>query len=112
LEEGPMVRINATDTEKAPVVFLAKSRENRKGRVLALINTTQKEQQVKLPDLAGMLGKPASAWEDLTPDMIPLKLEPSLDFALAPYRMRLLYNPKGEPLVVEQPQPEEDEPET
>jgi starch synthase (maltosyl-transferring) len=112
LEEGPMVRIKPADPDKAPVVFLVKSREDRKGRVLAVINTTEKEQQVKLPDLAGMLGKPASAWEDLTPDMIPLKLEPSLDFALAPYRMRLLYNPKGEPLVVEQPQPEEDEPET
>jgi starch synthase (maltosyl-transferring) len=107
LEEGPMVRFNPAETEKAPVVFLAKSREDRKGRVLAVINTTKKEQQVELPDLAALLGKPSSAWEDLTPDMIPLKVTPSLDFVLGPHRMRLLYNPKGEPLVVEQLQPEE-----
>lgn len=108
LEEGPMVRVEAAG--KAPVVFLLKSRENRKGRVLALINTTKKEQQVVIPDLAETLGKPASAWEDLTPDMIPLRLKPSLDFSLAPFRMRILYNPKGEPLVVEEPQREGNDP--
>jgi hypothetical protein len=52
------------------------------------------------------LGGPASAWEDLTPDMIPLRLSPSLNFSLAPFRMRLFHNPKGEPLTVEAPQPE------
>ena len=91
------------------MVCLVKSRENLKGRVLAVINTTKKEQQVEIPDLTEMLGKPKSAWEDMTPDMIPLKLSPSLSFDLAPYRMRLFYNPKGEPLAVEQPQPEEDD---
>jgi starch synthase (maltosyl-transferring) len=109
LEEGPMVRYKAAEAGKTPAAFLIKSREEKKGRVLAVINTTDKEQQVKLPDLTEILGEPASSWEDLTPDMIPLRLSPSLDFTLAPYRMRLLYNPKGEPLVVEPPQPEEDE---
>jgi hypothetical protein len=107
-----MARLNATETGKAPVVFLAKSRENRKGRVLAVINTTDKEQQVELPEVAEMLGEPSSAWEDLTPDMIPLRLSPSMNFSLAPFRMRLFHNPKGEPLAVEEPQPEEGEAES
>ncbi len=105
LEEGPMMRVNPPG--KWPVVFLVKSRENRPGRVLAVINTTNKEQPVELPDLAEILGDPASAWKDLTPDMIPLKLSPSLDFALAPSRVRIFYNPKGEPLVLETPEIEE-----
>jgi hypothetical protein len=103
-----MVRLSATETGKAPVVFLVKSRENRKGRVLAVINTTEQEQQVELPDLTEMLGEPASAWEDLTPDMIPLRLSQPLNFSLAPFRLRLFHNPKGEPLAVETPEPEVD----
>jgi hypothetical protein len=106
LEEGPLLRVNGTG--KGPVVMLVKSRESRKGRVLAVINTTKQEQRVEIPDLAEILGKPASAWEDLTPDMIPLRLQPTMDFELAPVRMRLFYNPKGEPLVVERPALEED----
>ena len=102
LEEGPMVRVNADD--KAPVVLLLKSRDFRKGRVLAVINTTNDTQQVEIPDLAEILGKPTTGWEDLTPDMIPLRLTPSLAFSLAPFRLRLLYNPKGEPLAVEPPE--------
>ncbi len=98
LEEGPMVRVKGAD--KGPVVCLLKSREKRQGRVLAVINASKKEQSVEIPDLAAMLGKPASAWEDLTPDMIPIKLKPSLNFTLGPNRMRLFYNPKGEPLAV------------
>ncbi len=105
IEEGPMMRLNPPG--EWPVVFLLKSRENRPGRVLAVINTTNKEQQVEIPDLAENLGGPASARTDLTPDMIPLKLSPSLNFALAPSRMRLFYNPKGEPLVLETPEIEE-----
>jgi starch synthase (maltosyl-transferring) len=108
LEEGPMVRLNATERGKAPEVFLVKSRESRKGRVLAVINTTEQEQQVELPDLTEMLGEPASAWEDLTPDMIPLRLSQPLNFSLAPFRLRLFHNPKGEPLAVETPEPEVD----
>ncbi|MEJ2070181.1 MAG: hypothetical protein P8X58_07210, partial [Syntrophobacterales bacterium] len=107
LKEGPMQRINPPGKE--PVVFLVKSREKRKGRVLVVINTTQEEQQVELADLGDMLGEPAAAWEDLTPDMIPLKLTPSLSFSLTPLRLRLFYNPQGEPLVVEMPELEEDD---
>jgi len=106
LEEGPMTRPKAIG--EVPVAFLVKSRERRLGRVLAVINTTKKEQLVEIPDLADFLGEPVSAWEDLTPDMIPLRLKPSLDFSLAPFRMRIFYNPHGEPLVVEQPEGEED----
>ncbi len=101
LEEGPMVRLEDGGKE-GPVTCLVKSRETGRGRVMAVINTTGTEQQVKLPNLAESLGQPPSAWEDLTPDMIPLRLTPSLEFALAPYRMRLFYNPHGEPL----PEPE------
>lgn len=85
-----------------PVVSLLKSREKRPGRVLAVINTTRQEQPVELSDLTARLGKPASGWQDLTPDMVPLKLEPSLKFSLAPSRLRLLYNPKGKPLSPEE----------
>ena len=101
LEEGPMVRLEDGGKER-PVTCLVKSRKTGRGRVMAVINTTGKEQQVKLPNLAESLGQPPSAWEDLTPDMIPLRLTPSLEFALAPQRARLFYNPQGEPL----PEPE------
>jgi starch synthase (maltosyl-transferring) len=105
--EGPMVRVNPAGEESPlPVVFLAKSRETHKGQVLAIINATGKEQPVELPDLADFLGGPASAWEDLTPDMIPLRIKPGLVFSLAPHRMRILYNPKGEPLAAARPEPD------
>lgn len=107
LEEGPMMRFNPPG--KWPVVFLLKSRYDRKGRVMAVINTTQEEQQVELPELEDILGEPTTAWEDLTPDLIPLKLKPSLKFSLAPLRLRLFYNPQGEPLVVEKPELLEDD---
>ncbi|MFW6113061.1 MAG: alpha-amylase family glycosyl hydrolase [Thermodesulfobacteriota bacterium] len=107
LEEGPIMRLNPAEAE--PVVFLVKFREGRKGRVLAVINTTREEQPVELPELGEILGDPASAWEDLTPDMIPLKLQPSLNFTLAPLRLRIFYNPQGEPVVVERPEFAEDD---
>jgi len=97
LEEGPLGRGNRPPGPW-PVAFLLKSRENRQGRVLAVINATRKEQAVELSDLTALLGKPASGWQDLTPDMVPLKLEPSFKFSLAPSRLRLFFNPKGEPL--------------
>lgn len=108
LEEGPLMRVNSSEGE--PVVFLVKFRDERKGRVLAVINTTREEQPVELPDLGQILGDPPSAWEDLTPDMIPLKLKPSLSFTLAPLRLRLFYNPKGEPVVMEMPEISEGDP--
>jgi len=99
LAEGPLMRVSPPG--ECPVVCLLKSREGRPGRVLAVINTTPEEQEVELPDLAGFLGKPVSAWKDLTPDLVPVKLETSLKFSLAPLRLRLFYNPKGKPLAGE-----------
>lgn len=101
LEEGPQARINP---EGEPVVFLLKSRKEGKGRVLAVINTTSAPQEVTIPDLTEHLGKSMQNWKDLTPDTIPLKLRSPLEFTLPPTRMRLFYNPKGEPLGVEEVQ--------
>lgn len=95
LEEGPMTRVSPPEE---PVVALLKSRLNRPGRVLAVINATREAQRAQLPNLADVLGGPARAWQDLTPDTIPLKLKPAMEFRLAPSRMRLFYNPKGAPL--------------
>ena len=95
LEEGPQTRVNP---KGEPVALLLKSRESRKGRVLAVINTTAEPQEVAIPNLAELLGKPRRAWKDLTPDTIPLKLQDSLEFTLPPARMRLFYNPDGAPL--------------
>ncbi len=95
LEEGPQVRANPA---AEPVVLLLKSREAHPGRVLAVINSTLEDQQVQLTDLKALLGKPMRAWQDLTPDTIPLKLKPEMAFTLAPARIRIFYNPKGAPL--------------
>ncbi|MGQ9687707.1 MAG: alpha-amylase family glycosyl hydrolase [Desulfobaccales bacterium] len=105
LEEGPMMSVRAEG--QGEVVLLLKSRAERSGRVLAVINPSDSVQQVKLTDLTGLLGKPASAWEDMTPDLIPLPLRDGLEFSLAPFRMRLFHNPKGKPL--ELPTLEEEE---
>ena len=99
LEEGPQTRVNP---KGEPVVLLLKSRESRKGRVLAVINTTQKTQEVAIPNLAELLGGPRRGWKDLTPDTIPLKLQDPLEFTLLPSRMRIFYNPDGAPLVLEE----------
>ena len=95
LEEGPQVRVNEPGE---PVAVLLKSRERRQGRVLAAINPTPEDQEVHLPHLAQLLGKPLKACRDLTPDTIPLKLKGDLHFTLPPAGMRLLYNPEGAPL--------------
>ncbi len=99
LEEGPMTRVTP---EGEPVVGLLKSRESHPGRVLAVINATREPQKAKLPDLAASLGEPVRAWQDLTPDTVPLKLKPAMEFTLAPARMRIFYNPKGKPLPAEE----------
>jgi starch synthase (maltosyl-transferring) len=98
LEEGPLVRLNPVGE---PVVFLLKSRQRGKGRGLAVINATREEQPARLPDLAA-LGAPKAAWQDLTPDTIPLKLKANLEFSLPPSRMRLFHNPKAAPLKMEE----------
>jgi len=96
LEEGPQVRVSPPGE---PVALLLKSRESRKGRVLAVINRTDLPQEVTLPDLPGLLADPLRAWQDLTPDTIPLKLESPLKFTLPPTRMRLFYHAQGTPLA-------------
>jgi starch synthase (maltosyl-transferring) len=95
LEEGPQARVNPPEE---PVVLLVKSREKRKGRVLAVINSTADPQKVAIPDLAEILGEPRRAFQDLTPDTVPLKFKSPLKFTLAPARMRIFYNPDGVPL--------------
>jgi hypothetical protein len=95
LEEGPQTRVNPAGE---PVTLLLKSRESRKGRVLAVINATGEPQEVAIPHLAELLGKPRRAWKDLTPDTTPLKFGPALSFTLPPAGMRLFYNPDGTPL--------------
>jgi starch synthase (maltosyl-transferring) len=98
LEEGPMVRANPPGET---VTLLLKSRERQPGRVLAVINPTLKDLPVQLTDLKALLGKPMRAWQDLTPDTIPLKLKPELEFTLAPAGLRIFYNPKAAPLQEE-----------
>jgi len=99
LEEGPMMRANP---KGEAVTLLLKSRERQPGRVLAVINPTLEDQPVQLTNLKEMLGKPMRAWQDLTPDTIPLKLKPEVDFTLAPACLRIFYNPKGVPIQEEQ----------
>jgi starch synthase (maltosyl-transferring) len=99
LEEGPQARVNP---EGEPVVLLLKSRERRQGRVLAVINSTAELQEVVIPDLTELLGKPRRALKDLTPDTGPLRLGSPMAFTLPPASMRIFYNPDGTPLVVEE----------
>ncbi len=96
LEEGPMVRANP---QGEAVALLLKSRERQPGRVLAIINSTRKSAPVKLANLAELLGPPARAWHDLTPDLKPLRLKRQMAFNLAPAEMRIFYNPEAAPLA-------------
>lgn len=100
-EEGPQVRVNP---EGEPVVLLLKSRERRKGRVLAVINSTAEPQEVAIPNLAELLGEPRRGFIDLTPDTVPLKLGSAVEFTLPSARMRIFYNPDGAPLKIENPE--------
>ena len=95
LEEGPQVRVNPRGE---PVVLLLKSRDSRRGRVLAVINTTPDPQEVTIANLEELLGEPTRAWKELTPDVIPLKLKPAMAFTMLPYRLKIFYNPQGLPL--------------
>jgi len=98
LEEGPMIRVNPNGE---PVVLLLKSREKGRGRVLAVINATREEQTAAMQNLPELLDKPKRAWQDLTPDMVPLKLQTLKELTLPPARMRLFYNPEAPPLPEE-----------
>lgn len=97
LEEGPIIR--ASTPEGGPAVLLLKSRDHRPGRVLAVINPASEALPVELGDLEKLLGKPPSAWRELTPEVSPLKLTDPLRFSLEPWGLRLFYNPKGRPLT-------------
>ena len=70
-----------------------------KGRVLAVINATLEAQEVRLAELAELLGGPGKAWTDLTPAAAPVKLAPEVNFTLPRAGMRLFYNPAGTPLA-------------
>ena len=98
LEEGPIVRVNPKDEA---VVLLLKSRERYPGRILAVINSTLEGQRVKLASLMEALGPPPRAWQELTPDTVPLRLKPSMaasELTLGPAGMRIFYNPEGAPI--------------
>jgi len=98
LEEGPQVRVSPPGE---PVVALLKSRDRGPGRVLAVINSTLEDQEVHIPDLGKLLGKPLKACQELTPDTIPLKLKGKMHFTLPPAGMRLFYNAQAAPLPAE-----------
>ncbi len=97
LEEGPIDRLSP---KGKPVVLLLKSRDTDRGWVLAVINASPKPQTAKLPKLEDYLGKPAEAWQDLTPETKPVRLQQTKTFTLAPWEVKIFYNPKGEPLPV------------
>jgi hypothetical protein len=93
-----MVRISPPGE---PVVLLLKSRERYPGRVLAVLNASPQNQTIKLGRLMEPLGPPPQAWQELTPDVVPLKLRPEMatrDLTLGPAGMRLFYNPEGAPV--------------
>jgi starch synthase (maltosyl-transferring) len=100
LEEGPQRRVNQAGEA---VVSLLKSGDRQKGRLLALINATGEGQRAPMPSLAEWLGKPAAAWQDITPEAAPWKLKKTpAEISLDPWEMRLLYNPQGAPLGEEE----------
>jgi starch synthase (maltosyl-transferring) len=103
LAEGPQVRLNP---KGEPVVLLAKGRDQRPGRVAALINTTDAPQTATYKDLAACLGPPSSAWTELTPGVHTLLFRKGQKFSLKPLEMRLFYNPQAAPLPAEKPEPQ------
>lgn len=94
LEEGPMARLNP---QGEPVVFLLKSGVSH-GRVLAVINATREPQLAAVPENPGTLGGPLGAWQDITPEVLPVKLQPGSPLALPSFGMRVFYNPEAQPL--------------
>jgi starch synthase (maltosyl-transferring) len=88
LEEGPLARLNP---EGEPVVFLLKSGEIR-GRALAAINATREPQSALLPENGEALEEPLDAWQDVTPEILPVELRRGQTLALPPSGMRVFYN--------------------
>jgi starch synthase (maltosyl-transferring) len=100
LEEGPQRRVNQGGEA---VVSLLKSGDRQKGRVLAVINVTGEGQRTPMPSLSELLGNPAAAWQDITPEAAPWNLKKApAEISLDPWEMRLLYNPQGAPLGEEE----------
>jgi len=91
LEEGPIARLNSIGE---PMVFLLKSGVSR-GRVLAVINATLEPQMAKAPEDAAILGGPMASWQDITPEILPVKLLLGQPLALAPSGMRIFFNPEA-----------------
>jgi len=91
LEEGPIARLNSIGE---PMVFLLKSGVSR-GRVLAVINATLEPQMAKAPEDAAILGGPMASWQDITPEILPVKLQLGQPLALAPSGMRIFFNPEA-----------------
>jgi hypothetical protein len=83
-----------------PVVMLLKSRDKEKGRVLAVINASGKAQKANIAKFGDFLGEPAVAWQDITPEVKPLKLPKTQTLTLAPWDIKLYYNPEGAPAPV------------
>uniref|UniRef100_A0A7C3SL85 Alpha-amylase n=1 Tax=Desulfobacca acetoxidans TaxID=60893 RepID=A0A7C3SL85_9BACT len=96
VEEGPVTRLSP---RKRPVVVLLKSRDQGKGRVVAVINASPKVQKANLQKILDFLGEPETAWQDLTPEANPLRPEQMRAFLMAPWDMKLFFNPEGTPFL-------------
>lgn len=95
VEEGPMARMSP---KGKPVVMLVKSRDKEPGRVLAVINASRKAQKANLAKLGEFLGEPPAAWRVLTPGAEPRRFQKTPTLTLAPWDMKIFYNPEGEPI--------------
>jgi len=93
LEEGPIKRLTPAP---APVVMLLKSSDTYTGQVLAVINTKRRARRLVLPDWEAVMGVPANAIVDLTPETVPLPLEALRQITLEPAEIRLFYAPGNE----------------
>ncbi len=94
LAEGPLCRLSPPG---AMPVALIKSLDEGAGRVLAIINPTERE--VALPDLPAEAGFPRQAWRELTPEHQGRSDAGGEEIYLAPFEMRLFWHPGAPPLT-------------
>lgn len=92
-EEGPIERLSPAGE---PVVMLLKSSDNYTGRVLAVINAEPRPQRFSLPKWKAIMGVPAKAIQELTPEAEPLPLGRIRKATLGPAAIRLFYAPGTE----------------
>jgi hypothetical protein len=78
--------------------MLVKGRDKQKGRALAVINASRKVQKANVAKIKDALGEPVAVWRDLTPGTEPLTFQKTPTLALAPWDMKIFYNPEGDPL--------------